>query len=83
MAEGREFGGDTMEDKAQGLRARWKPAVLHEMPKPTIAWLRGAAAGAGRPCHGLATAHGERQCALRHGLRPRGVLGRFSAAATI
>src|SRR2546426_10573662 len=48
MAEGREFGGDTMEDKAQGLRAcmetsRW----LHEMPKPTIAMIRGAAAGAG------------------------------------
>ena len=48
MAEGREFGGDTLEDKAQGLRdkmevSRW----LHEMPKPTIAMVRGAAAGAG------------------------------------
>jgi 2-(1,2-epoxy-1,2-dihydrophenyl)acetyl-CoA isomerase len=48
MAEGREFGGDTLEDKASALRAcmevsRW----LHEMPKPTIAMVRGAAAGAG------------------------------------
>ena len=48
MAEGREFGGDTLEDKAQGLRdkmevSRW----LHEMPKPTIAMVRGAAACAG------------------------------------
>jgi len=48
MAEGREFSGDTLEDKASALRAgmevsRW----LHEMPKPTIAMVRGAAAGAG------------------------------------
>ncbi len=47
MAEGREFTG-TFEEKAQSLRAamevsRW----LHEMPKPTIAMVRGAAAGAG------------------------------------
>ena len=47
MAEGREFSG-TFEDKAQSLRAamevsRW----LHEMPKVTIAMVRGAAAGAG------------------------------------
>src|SRR5438093_8664579 len=47
MAEGREFSG-TFEDKAQSLRAamevsRW----LHEMPKVTIALVRGAAAGAG------------------------------------
>jgi 2-(1,2-epoxy-1,2-dihydrophenyl)acetyl-CoA isomerase len=48
MAEGREFPGETLEERAQGLRhametSRW----LHEMPKPTIAMVRGAAAGAG------------------------------------
>ena len=48
MAEGREFAGDTLEEKASALRvqmevSRW----LHEMPKPTIAMVRGAAAGAG------------------------------------
>jgi 2-(1,2-epoxy-1,2-dihydrophenyl)acetyl-CoA isomerase len=48
MAEGREMAGDSLEDRAQGLRdkmetSRW----LHEMPKPTIAMVRGAAAGAG------------------------------------
>jgi 2-(1,2-epoxy-1,2-dihydrophenyl)acetyl-CoA isomerase len=48
MAEGTEMAGDTMEERAQGLRrmmetSRW----LHEMPKPTIAMVRGAAAGAG------------------------------------
>ena len=47
MAECREFTG-TFEEKAQSLRAamevsRW----LHEMPKVTIAMVRGAAAGAG------------------------------------
>jgi 2-(1,2-epoxy-1,2-dihydrophenyl)acetyl-CoA isomerase len=48
MAEGREFGGTTMEDKAQGLRARMEVSRwLHELPKPTIAMVRGAAAGAG------------------------------------
>src|SRR4029450_11318336 len=48
MAEGREGDDASLEDKAQALRsgvegARW----LHEMPKPTIAMVRGAAAGAG------------------------------------
>jgi len=48
MAEGREFGGDTLEDKAQSLRAKMEVSRwLHEMPKPTIAMVRGAAAGAG------------------------------------
>src|ERR671936_2140143 len=48
MAEGREFGGDTLEDKAQALRARMEVSRwLHEMPLPTIAMVRGAAAGAG------------------------------------
>jgi 2-(1,2-epoxy-1,2-dihydrophenyl)acetyl-CoA isomerase len=48
MAEGREFGGVTLEDKAQALRARMEASRwLHEMPKPTIAMVRGAAAGAG------------------------------------
>src|SRR3990170_623955 len=48
MAEGKEFGEAPLEQKAQELRSgmevsRW----LHEMPKPTIAMVRGAAAGAG------------------------------------
>ena len=48
MAEGSEGGGANFEEKAQALRAameisRW----LHEMPKPTIAMVRGPAAGAG------------------------------------
>jgi 2-(1,2-epoxy-1,2-dihydrophenyl)acetyl-CoA isomerase len=48
MAEGREFGGDTLEEKAQELRAQMEVSRwLHEMPKPTIAMVRGAAAGAG------------------------------------
>jgi 2-(1,2-epoxy-1,2-dihydrophenyl)acetyl-CoA isomerase len=48
MAEGREFGGATLEEKAQALRARMEASRwLHEMPKPTIAMVRGAAAGAG------------------------------------
>ena len=48
MAEGREFGGTTLEDKAQTLRSRMEVSRwLHEMPKVTIAMVRGAAAGAG------------------------------------
>jgi 2-(1,2-epoxy-1,2-dihydrophenyl)acetyl-CoA isomerase len=48
MAEGREFGGSGLEDKAQGLRSRMEVSRwLHEMPQPTIAMVRGAAAGAG------------------------------------
>jgi 2-(1,2-epoxy-1,2-dihydrophenyl)acetyl-CoA isomerase len=48
MAEGREFGGTTQEAKADALRARMEVSHwLHEMPKPTIAMVRGAAAGAG------------------------------------
>src|SRR6266571_8996790 len=48
MAEGREFGGTTLEEKAQTLRSRMEVSRwLHEMPKPTIAMVRGAAAGAG------------------------------------
>jgi 2-(1,2-epoxy-1,2-dihydrophenyl)acetyl-CoA isomerase len=48
MAEGREFGGQTLEDKAQALRSRMEVSRwLHEMAKPTIAMVRGAAAGAG------------------------------------
>src|SRR5215471_13638306 len=47
MAEGTEFVG-TMEEKAQALRSRMETSrLLHEMPKPTIAMVRGAAAGAG------------------------------------
>jgi 2-(1,2-epoxy-1,2-dihydrophenyl)acetyl-CoA isomerase len=48
MAEGREAEGDTLEERAQALRARMETSRwLHEMPKPTIAMVRGAAAGAG------------------------------------
>ncbi len=48
MAEGRESIGTTLEEKAQGLRSRMEVSRwLHEMPKPTIAMVRGAAAGAG------------------------------------
>jgi 2-(1,2-epoxy-1,2-dihydrophenyl)acetyl-CoA isomerase len=48
MAEGREAEGTTLEDKAQALRSRMEVSRwLHEMPKPTIAMVRGAAAGAG------------------------------------
>jgi 2-(1,2-epoxy-1,2-dihydrophenyl)acetyl-CoA isomerase len=48
MAEGREFGGDTLEERASALRSRMEVARwLHEIPKPTIAMVRGAAAGAG------------------------------------
>src|SRR5881409_4302798 len=48
MAEGREFGGTSLEEKAQALRSRMETSRwLHEMPKVTIALVRGAAAGAG------------------------------------
>ena len=48
MAEGSEMGGATLEERAAGLRARMEVSRwLHEMPKPTIAMVRGAAAGAG------------------------------------
>ena len=48
MAEGQEAEGDTLEQRAQSLRARMETSRwLHEMPKPTIAMVRGAAAGAG------------------------------------
>ena len=48
MAEGTELGGQTMEERAQALRARMETSRwLHEMPKPTIAMMRGPAAGAG------------------------------------
>ena len=48
MAEGREMSGDTLEERAQELRSKMETSRwLHEMPKPTIAMVRGAAAGAG------------------------------------
>ena len=48
MAEGNELGGQTLEEKAQALRSRMETSRwLHEMPKPTIAMMRGPAAGAG------------------------------------
>ena len=47
MAE-RADADKTLEEKAQDLRARMEISrLLHEMPKPTIAKVRGAAAGAG------------------------------------
>ncbi len=48
MAEGEEFEEDTLEAKTQGLRHVMETSrLLHEMPKPTIAMVGGAAAGAG------------------------------------
>lgn len=48
MAEGLEAEGETLEERAQSLRSRMETSRwLHEMPKPTIAMIRGAAAGAG------------------------------------
>ncbi|MBT5195256.1 MAG: enoyl-CoA hydratase [Rhodospirillaceae bacterium] len=48
MAEGNEFADTTMEGKAHALRASMETSrLLHEMPKPTIAMVRGPAAGAG------------------------------------
>ncbi|HSL50548.1 MAG TPA: enoyl-CoA hydratase [Candidatus Deferrimicrobiaceae bacterium] len=48
MAEGNELGGQTMEEKAHALRSRMEASRwLHEMPKPSIAMMRGPAAGAG------------------------------------
>ena len=48
MAEAREAEGDTLESRAQALRERMEVSRwLHEMPQPTIAMVRGAAAGAG------------------------------------
>jgi 2-(1,2-epoxy-1,2-dihydrophenyl)acetyl-CoA isomerase len=48
MAEGLEAGPGALEERAQSLRSRMEVSRwLHEMPKPTIAMVRGAAAGAG------------------------------------
>ncbi len=48
MAEAAEAGAATLEERAQALRSRMEVSRwLHEMPKPTIAMVRGAAAGAG------------------------------------
>src|SRR5260370_38335689 len=48
MAEGREFAETGLEEKAHGLRSKMEVSrLLHEIPKPTIAMVRGAAAGAG------------------------------------
>jgi len=46
MAEGGR--SETYDERAQGLRQRMEAArLLHDIPKPTVAMLRGAAAGAG------------------------------------
>lgn len=48
MATDKEFTEPTLEGRAQTLREALDCArVLHDMPKPTIAMVRGAAAGAG------------------------------------
>ena len=48
MAEGSEFVESDMEGKVRSLRRSMETArLLHEMPKPTIAAIPGAAAGAG------------------------------------
>lgn len=48
MAEGREFAEMGLEEKAHALRTKMEVSrLLHEMPKPTVAMVRGAAAGAG------------------------------------
>ena len=48
MAEGTEMTGVTLEERARGLRAQMEVSRwLHELPKPTIAMVRGPAAGAG------------------------------------
>lgn len=48
MAEGNEFADDDLEGKARQLRAVMETSrLLHDMPKPTIAMVGGAAAGAG------------------------------------
>ena len=48
MAEGKEFAEEGLEAKARGLRRVMEVSrLLHEMAKPTIALVPGAAAGAG------------------------------------
>jgi 2-(1,2-epoxy-1,2-dihydrophenyl)acetyl-CoA isomerase len=48
MAEAAEGAEGALEERAQRLRSRMEVSRwLHEMPKPTIAMVRGAAAGAG------------------------------------
>jgi 2-(1,2-epoxy-1,2-dihydrophenyl)acetyl-CoA isomerase len=48
MAEGTEAGVGGLEERAQSLRSRMEVSRwLHEMPKPTIAMVKGPAAGAG------------------------------------
>src|SRR2546429_3971456 len=59
MAEGREFAETGLEEKAYGLRSKMEVSrLLHEMPKPTIAMVRGAAAGADRKSTRLNSSHG-------------------------
>jgi 2-(1,2-epoxy-1,2-dihydrophenyl)acetyl-CoA isomerase len=48
MAEGAEAEGSSLEERAQALRSRMETARwLHQLAKPTIAMVRGPAAGAG------------------------------------
>ena len=48
MAEGTEAGVGDLEERAHALRSRMEVSRwLHEMPKPTIAMVKGPAAGAG------------------------------------
>ena len=48
MAEARQPDDDALEEMAQALRVRMEISrLLHEMPKPTLAMIRGPAVGAG------------------------------------
>jgi 2-(1,2-epoxy-1,2-dihydrophenyl)acetyl-CoA isomerase len=48
MAEGKELAAATLEGKVAKLRHAMETSrLLHEMPKPTVAMMRGPAAGAG------------------------------------
>lgn len=48
MAEGQEFAATSVQDKVNALRGKMEISrLLHEMPKPTIAMIRGPMAGAG------------------------------------
>ena len=84
MAEGSEFAETGLEAKAAGLRRVMETSrLLHEMPKPTIAVVPGAAAGAG-----LSASRSLATCASRAARRnspppsPASAIPAISAAAT-
>ena len=79
MRERNEGGGEppTIEDSVARLRRGEEvSALLHEIPKPTIAAVNGAAAGAGLESGaGLRYPHRFRCGSLRHGVCAGGILG--------